>query len=471
MNETPSPRDLPRVDTVLQAEAMRRAADAYGQPAATTAVRSALAHLRTEVVAGRQEAPLPSAEQLAEQVAAEMARSESTRLRPVFNATGILLHTNLGRAPLAEAACQAIYEVARGYANVELDLTSGDRTRRSLTVAPALCRLTGAEAALVVNNNAGALGLTLGALAAGKEIIVSHGELIEIGGGYRLPEVIEMFGARLRAVGSTNKTRVSDYVQAITSETAVLLAVHPSNYRISGFTATPRIEELAVVAREHQTPLVHDIGSGAMVDLTPWGFAEEPVAADSIAAGADVVLLSGDKLLGGPQCGVIVGRRDLIERCEQHPLSRALRVDKMTLAGLAATLALYERTGPQENPTPVLRMLRYPLAELEARTRRIARQLQENNERWQIAVLPDDAYLGGGTTPDQALPSWSMAMTLPAVSSERLAQAIRLGEPAIVARVRNDALIVSLHAIAEEDDPKLVEAITTAGQLAEGGSG
>lgn len=459
MTKKPSSlRDLPGVDAVLRTQAMGRAAGVYGQTPATTAVRTAIAALRTEVVEGTRQAPLPSAEELGEQVAAELKRAESTRLRPVVNATGVLLHTNLGRAPLAEAACQAMHDVAAGYANVELDLTTGKRTRRSLTVAAPLCRLTGAEAALIVNNNAGALGLTLGALAAGREIIVSHGELIEIGGGYRLPEVIEMFGARLRAVGSTNKTRADDYAKAISTDTAVLLAVHPSNYRISGFTAAPRIAELAEVAREHQVPLVHDIGSGAMFDLSEWGFAGEPVAAESIAAGADVVLFSGDKLLGGPQCGVIVGRRDLVERCEQHPLNRALRVDKMTLAGLAATLALYERTDPRENPVPVLKMLTCPLPELEARTRRFAKQLREKTSHFEITVQEDQAYLGGGTTPDQALPSWSIGLTLRGVTSERLAEALRLGEPAVVARVQNDTLIVSLHAVPPKYDAALMAA-------------
>ena len=449
-------RDLPGISTLLAANELRRAVERFGQPAVTDVAREVIDGLRSALVAGST-AEIPSADSIAARIV-ETLNARHSLLRPVINATGILLHTNLGRAPLAPAAAAAAREAGAAYCSVELDLSSGKRSKRAQAVSGAIRRLTGAEAAHVVNNNAGGLGLTLGALAAGREIIVSHGELIEIGGGYRLPEVIEIFGARLRGVGATNKTRASDYAQAIGAETAVLLSVHPSNYQVSGFTERPRIDELAAIARQSNIPLVHDIGSGALLDLEPFGIRDEPVASRSIAAGADVVLFSGDKLLGGPQCGVIAGRSDLVESIAQHPLNRALRVDKMTLAALRVTLEIYER-GKQTEKVPLLRMLSTSPEVIQLRTRDAAASLSEKLTGCRIEVIEDSAFLGGGTAPEQALPSWSMVLASPQRSASDLACALRMSEPAVAPRVQHDRLILSLHAVLPEDDERLVAAV------------
>src|SRR5437764_12218153 len=333
-------RDLPSVDELLHDERLAREPRAL----ALAAARSALAAAREEIQAGADPGDL------AARALAELEGLRAPRLRRVLNATGVIVHTNLGRAPLAPAALDRVREVARGYSNLEYDLGAGARGSRQDHVAGLLQRLTGAEAALVVNNNAAAVLLALAALAEGREVLVSRGELIEIGDGFRIPEVLARSGARLREVGTTNRTRAADYERAITPETALLLRVHQSNFRVIGFTEQARVDELAQVALSHELVLVDDLGSGALVDL-----GDEPVARASLAAGADLVCFSGDKLLGGPQAGIVVGRAELVERLRRHPLQSALRADPTTLAALEGTLALY-LDAPER--IPVLRMLR-----------------------------------------------------------------------------------------------------------------
>src|SRR5215210_2711988 len=367
-------RDLPSVDELA------RSAGLAGEPPAlvVAAARAALALAREEIKAGRDPGDL------VERALAELSTARAPALRRALNATGVVVHTNLGRAPLPEVALERVLEVGRGYSNLEYDLGAGTRGSRQDHAAGILRRLTGAEAALVVNNNAAAVLLALAALAEGREVLVSRGELIEIGDGFRIPDVLARSGAQLREVGTTNRTRAADYENAVGPETAAILRVHQSNFRVVGFTEQPRVEELARIAHERELVLVDDLGSGALVDTS-----DEPTARASLAAGADVVCFSGDKLLGGPQAGIVVGRADLVERLRRHPLQRALRADKLTLAALEGTLQLY-LDAPER--IPVVRMLRDETSAVRARAERLASALDG-------AVEETVARVGGGALP------------------------------------------------------------------------
>jgi L-seryl-tRNA(Ser) seleniumtransferase len=358
----------------------------------------------------------------------------------VLNATGVIVHTNLGRAPLAAAALEHVAAAARGYSNLEYDLDAGGRGSRQTHVAELLRRLTGAGAALVVNNNAAAVLLALAALAEGREVIVSRGELIEIGDGFRIPDVLARSGALLREVGTTNRTRASDYEQAIGPETAVLLRVHQSNFRVVGFTELPLVEELARVARTHELVLVDDLGSGALVDV-----GDERTARASLAAGADLVCFSGDKLLGGPQAGVVVGRADLVERLRRHPLQRALRADKLTLAALEGTLRLALET-PDE--VPVVRMLREPAERVRERAERLAALVGGEVEE-------TIARAGGGALPLAELPSFACAI------EEQLAAKLRTGDPPVVGIVRDGRLLLDCRTLADDEIDEVARAIAS----------
>jgi L-seryl-tRNA(Ser) seleniumtransferase len=356
----------------------------------------------------------------------------------VINATGVIAHTNLGRAPLAEGALARVQDVARGYSNLEYDLAAGRRGSRQDHVAGILRRLTGAEAALVVNNNAAAVMLALAALAEGREVIVSRGELIEIGDGFRIPDVLARSGARLVEVGTTNRTRAADYESAIGPETAVLLRVHQSNFRLVGFTEQPSLHELAQVAQSHKLPLVDDLGSGALVDV-----GDEPTARASLAAGADLVCFSGDKLLGGPQAGIVVGRADLVEQLRRHPLQRALRADKLTLAGLEGTLTL-ALEAPDE--IPVLRMLREPAETVRARAERLAEMVGGEVEE-------TVARAGGGALPLAELPSFACAV------EEDLAGKLRAADPPVIAVVRDGRTLLDCRTVQDEELEEVAEAV------------
>ncbi|QDT69225.1 L-seryl-tRNA(Sec) selenium transferase [Planctomycetes bacterium MalM25] len=456
-------RGLPSVNALLKEPALQAALGARGVSPVTEAVRSVLEETRREIRDGESQLPTPPDAELAERCLARLGAEAKPRLRPVINATGILLHTGLGRAPLAEEAIEAAAAVSRGYCNVEVDLESGERSQRSHAVAKMLGGLTGAEAALVVNNNAGATGLAVAALAAGREVVVSHGELIEIGGGYRMPEVVTAYGAELRAVGTTNKTRVADYENAIDEKTGALLVVHPSNYEVSGFTQRPALEDLAKVAAAHDVPLVHDVGSGALIDFAPFGCEGEPVVGSSVLAGADLVLFSGDKLLGGPQCGIAVGKRRLVEKMLRHPLCRALRVDKVTLAALQATLALYADPETAKQRVPLLRMLNAPLGELRRRAEGLACELRRSLSGWDVTAICDEAYVGGGALPHRSLASWSVALKPSDESSEdAFAQRLRAGSPPVVGRLSQGRLVLGLHAVHPEEDSLLLSSVVSA---------
>jgi len=419
-------RDLPSVD-----ELARTTDDPLGVPAA----RTVLARAREQIRAGSDPGDL------GELIAEELRAARAPRLRRLLNATGVIVHTNLGRAPLAAAALEHVAEAARGYSNLEYDLAAGGRGSRQTHVAGLLRRLTGAESALVVNNNAAAVLLALAALAEGREVLVSRGELIEIGDGFRIPDVLARSGARLREVGTTNRTRAADYEEAIGPETAVLLRVHQSNFRIVGFTEQPSVDELAQVAQSNKLVFVDDLGSGALVDV-----GDEPTARAGIAAGADLVCFSGDKLLGGPQAGIVVGRADLVERLRRHPLQRALRADKLTLAALEGTLRLaLER--PDE--IPVLRMLREPAESVRERAERLAQLVAGEVEE-------TVARAGGGALPLTELPSYACAV------EEELAERLRAAEPPVVGIVRDGRLLLDCRTLADSELDEVAAAVLAA---------
>ena len=419
-------RDLPSVDELTRG---------IDDPLAVEAARTLLARAREQIQDGIEPGDL------GDLLRVELADARRPSLRRVINATGVIAHTNLGRAPLADAAIERVRDVARGYSNLEYDVAAGGRGSRQVHVAGILRRLTGAEAALVVNNNAAAVLLALAALAEGREVVVSRGELIEIGDGFRIPDVLARSGARLREVGTTNRTRAADYEAAIGPETAVLLRVHQSNFRVVGFTEQPRLEELGEIARRHDLPLVDDLGSGALVDV-----GDEPTARASLAAGADLVCFSGDKLLGGPQAGIVVGRAELVERLRRHPLQRALRADKLTLAALEGTLTL-ALDSPDE--IPVLRMLREPVETLRARAERLAGLVEGEVEE-------TVARAGGGALPLVELPSFACAV------EERLATPLRIGNPPVVGIVRDGRLLLDCRTLTDAEADEVAAAVRTA---------
>jgi L-seryl-tRNA(Ser) seleniumtransferase len=458
----PSVRLLPPVHAVLDRPILAELLTARGREATVRAVRAAVAEARAALARGAEADVDP--EGLARRAVA-ILKDERPALRPVLNASGILLHTGLGRAPLAAEAIEAVARVARGYANLEFDLETGGRGRRTTGVAALLRRLTGAEAATVVNNNAGATILALRALAAGREVVVSRGQLVEIGGSFRLPEIFEVSGARLREVGTTNKTRLSDYERAIGPATAALLRVHPSNYRIVGFTEEVGIAELAVLAKAHGVFTIDDIGSGAPGPGRPPHVAGEPTFAEGLHAGADLVLGSGDKLLGGPQCGLLVGTAAAVARVERDPLMRALRVDKMTLAALEATLLLAldaERGGRR---IPLWSFLNTPLEALRARAGRLAEAFRAELGL-DASVVETTAYLGGGSLPVEPIPTAAVRVGPPfpaAYGSEGAwARALRTGDPPVVPRVQDGAVLFDLRALAPDEDALLLAAVRRA---------
>jgi L-seryl-tRNA(Ser) seleniumtransferase len=416
-------RDLPSVDELARD---------VDDPLAVDAARAVLDRAREEIRAGVDPGVLGV------RLREELRSARAPSLRRVLNATGVVLHTNLGRAPLADEALAQVVDAARGYSNLELDLREGARGSRQDHAAAILRRLTGAEAALVVNNNAAAILLALAALAEGRDVLVSRGELIEIGDGFRIPDVLARSGARLVEVGTTNRTRARDYEKAVGPQTALLLRVHQSNFRVVGFTELPRLEELAAVARRHSLPLVDDLGSGVLVEL-----AGEPSARESLAAGADLVCFSGDKLLGGPQAGIVVGRADLVEQLRRHPLQRAMRADKLTLAALEGTLRLY-LDAPER--IPVLRMLRDDVETVRARAERLAELVGG-------AVEETVGRVGGGALPLAELPSFACAV------DEALAAPLRSGEPPVVGIVRDGKLLLDCRTLADAEIDEVAAAV------------
>ncbi|HET7600420.1 MAG TPA: L-seryl-tRNA(Sec) selenium transferase [Gemmatimonadales bacterium] len=417
-------RHLPSVDRLLREPAVAALLEVAPRAAVVAAVRDAVAAART-----RRAGP---PDDWAAEVRDQLARRVAPSLRPVLNATGVVLHTNLGRAPLAPAALEAVAAVAGGYANLELDLPSGTRGSRADHARTLLAELTGAEDGLAVNNAAGALVLALNALAEGREVLISRGELLEIGGSFRIPDILEKSGARLREVGTTNRTHLEDYARAIGPASAVILTVHRSNFEQTGFVATPDPEAVAALAHQRGLAYVYDVGSGLLADLAPWGLTGEPRVGDAVGAGADLVLFSGDKLLGGPQAGCLVGARGTIERCRRNPLARALRADKLTLAALEATLRLYRDPAVATREIPVLAMLTAGPAELERRAEALARSCPAELAP---ALVPGESAVGGGSFPGARLPTTLVLLDAGPLGADGLALRLRLGQPPVVTRV------------------------------------
>jgi L-seryl-tRNA(Ser) seleniumtransferase len=460
-------RSLPSIDLLLQTAGELLAA--YGRPLTLSALRTSLDEIRLEVRAGGATPDNPAILALAE---AHLIDWTKPTLQPVINATGVILHTNLGRAPLSTAALRAMELVSRGYSSLEFDLETGKRGSRLLHAEAVLQKLTGAEAALVVNNCASAVLLTLTALASRKRVIISRTQLVEIGGGFRIPEVMQQSGAKLVEVGATNKVRLDDYATALealappsvsirfsasksASESvppALLLHAHRSNFKLVGFTAEPGLAELAELAHRFGTLLIDDLGSGALLDTAQYGLEHEPTVQEALAAGADLVLFSGDKLLGGPQAGIILGRADLIAKLKKHPLARAVRADKTCLAGLTATLLHYLKD-EFEREVPIWRMVAAPLDEVKGRA-----------EAWQRAlgsgeVVPGQATVGGGSLPGQTFPTWLLALNVK--STEKFLARLRRAAPPIIARTENNRVLLDPRTVLAEQEPQLLTTLTS----------
>lgn len=456
---TADPRHLPQIQTLLTQPPLAALVIAYSHAEVVQALREALQSLRADILGGADVAlPDFAGATFVQKIETQIVAGRLPHLRCAINATGILIHTNLGRARLAAEALRQIADVAGGAANLELDLGTGKRRFRGAQVEALICDLTGAEAALVVNNCAAAVLLSLTALAQGRGVIASRGELIEIGGSFRLPDVIEASGAVLREVGATNKTRIADYARAIDSETAVLLKSHTSNYRIVGFTSTPSREELAALARQHGVVLIEDLGSGILVDLTAHGLGDEPVVADIVKSGVDLVMFSGDKLLGGPQAGILAGRAAVIDTLRSHPLLRAVRIDKLSLAALEATLRLYLPPNDPLRDIPVLRMLSAPLEDLWRRGEKLAGILRDLGVS-DLTVVESAAYVGGGALPQEDLRSVAVTLAQPLISAGTLAAALRGANTPVIGRIHHDRVHLDMRSIEDADVPAIVDAV------------
>lgn len=450
-------RALPAVDKVLADPRAAALIATYGRDSVTAAVRTALDAARARARAGAPVAPDPAA--LIEGAAQVLRRRFAPSLRPVINATGVIIHTNLGRAPLSEAAQAAMLAAAAGYSTLEFDLETGRRGSRLVHAEAILREITGAEAALIVNNNAAALVLTLTALARDRAVIISRGQLVEIGGGFRIPEVMAQSGARLVEVGTTNRTRAADYERAITPETAALMRAHASNFKQIGFVESVPLEELARIAHRHHLLAIDDLGSGALLDTAVYGLDHEPTVGESLAAGMDVICFSGDKLLGGPQAGIIVGRKPYLDALKRHPLMRAIRADKLTTAGLAATLDHYRR-GDALTAIPVWRMIARPLADL-----------RQQAEAWAAALAPlpaqvgaSESTVGGGSLPGATLPTACLALR-PA-SPDAFLAALRAQDPPVIARIERDAVLFDPRTVLPGQETDLLAAIRRAWETA-----
>jgi len=454
-------RRLPSVHDLLATEPLIEAGKQFGRDRTREAARHTLEQKREQLQIGEASEIDSNIEQLAVEVVSLLDERKQLEMRRVINATGIVLHTGLGRAPLAKAAIEAVNQAA-GYCNLELDLLTGERSQRVNSVESDLCALTGAESAHVVNNNAGATGLVLAALALGREVIVSHSELIEIGGGFRLPQVFQAYGARLRAVGTTNRTRIEDFVAAMSGETGAVMVIHPSNYRVVGFTQSTALEDLVALGKSRNVPVIHDIGSGALVEIAGETWDSDPIARESIRKGADLVLFSGDKLLGGPQCGVIVGKHALVSRLTSHPMSRALRIDKLSLAALQATLAIYRRgiSDPRElDAIPLLNLVQTPISELRDRAMKLAKRLTAIDSDWETTALESVSYVGGGSLPGSELPSWAIAISHSDIDPGVLAQELRIARPSVVGRVQEGSLLLDLRTVSPDEDERMYDSV------------
>jgi len=442
---------LPSVDRLLEHPRVEYLCHLYPRQAVAVWVRGEIEQARREVANGK--AP-PTTEELATGVEARAQALGEPSLRAVINATGVILHTNLGRAPVSYEALAAVRAVGLGYSNLEYDLAKGDRGSRQAHIEALLCHLTGAEAALVVNNNASGILLGLASLARGREVIVSRGQAIEIGGGFRIPDVLRQSGARLVEVGTTNRTYVSDYDAAVTKGTAAILRVHASNFQVVGFTHTVPLADMVALGRRREVPVLDDLGSGCLLDTAHFGMAHEPTIQESLETGSALAFASGDKLLGGPQAGIIVGKKDLVDRLRRHPLARAVRIDKFSLAGLAITLVHYLR-GEAVSKVPVWRMIATPVAEIERRAQAWASQLGRIAK-----VIPGESTVGGGSLPGQTLPTRLVALAVPQV--DEFAAKLRAAEHPVIGRIAEDKLLLDPRTVLPEEEGILLSTLSEA---------
>jgi len=448
-------RRLPSVDRLTSEERIRRLQEIYPHALIVDLIRRHLQHDRLSIAAGN---PCPSVNEIVESICTQARTLANPSLCPVINATGVILHTNLGRAPLSQEAAAAMDTVAKGYCNLELDLDSGTRGSRHTHIEHILCQLTGAEAALVVNNNASAVLLGLTALAKKREVIVSRGQAIEIGGGFRIPDVMRQSGAKLIEVGTTNCTYVADYEQAISPRTAALMRIHSSNFRITGFTQWVTLDELATVGKQYDLPVLDDLGSGCLLDTSKFGLAPEPMVQQSVASGAGLIFFSGDKLIGGPQAGIIVGRKQLVDRLKKHALARAVRIDKIRLAGLIATLIHYLK-GEAVEKVPVWRMISAPLDEIDRRARLWAQPLKDL-----ARVVEGETMIGGGSLPGGTLPTKLIAIGGEGKRKDQniaqtLSQRLRCQERPVVGRISGNVLFLDPHSVLPEEDEVVLQAL------------
>lgn len=454
-------RALPKVDALLEREDLSALVGEIPRALVVDAVREAVEGTRTAIVDGHDADPSADAVAAA---AAALARVKARRsLRRVINATGIVVHTNLGRSPLAPAALDAVVDVARGYSTLEYDVTDGERGSRHVHVEELICKLTGAEAAMAVNNNAAAVMLVIAGLARGKDAIVSRGQLVEIGGSFRVPDVMAESGATMVEVGATNKTHLSDYANAITDRTGLLLKVHSSNFRVVGFTEEVSSADLVALGGEHGVPVFEDQGSGVMIDLRKWGLPYEPTVAEAITAGVDAVSCSGDKLLGGPQAGIIAGKWHVVQALKKHPLARAVRLDKMTLAALEVTLRLYLEPERAAVEIPTLRMLFATRKDLAERAVRLADEITKRcGDAYLTGTHDDVSRAGGGALPMADIPTTVVALSPQRMGVVELERRLRLGEPHVIARIAEDRLLLDPRTLAEEEEHEVVEALLVA---------
>lgn len=426
-----------------------RLAEEHGRDLVVKTARAVVEDVRSRIISG----DAASVENISQMVVERVREKFAPSMRHAINAAGIILHTGLGRAMLSQAACDAVSDIIKGYCTLATDLETGQRSSRDVHVSSLLCELTGAEAATIANNNAAATMLILNTLAHGKEVIVSRGQLVEIGGSFRMPEVMEMSGATLHEVGTTNKTHLRDYAEAINENTGAILRVHQSNYRIVGFTSEPSIEELAPLAKEHALPLIDDLGSGALVDLKAYGLESEPMVQDSIRAGVDAACFSGDKLIGGPQSGIIVGKAETIQKIKKNPLARALRVGKMEVAAIEATLKLFLDPSKLNERHPTYRMLSISLDELEKRAKAVAEKLTN------ASVIDGKSQVGSGSVPAETLPTKLLAVKPSGMSAEAFARKLRYNSPPIFARIHQDTVLLDFRTIQPEEDETVLAAI------------
>jgi L-seryl-tRNA(Ser) seleniumtransferase len=457
-------RKIPSVDEILSNPQIADLLRTYPRTVVVDAVRNGLKRLRQQLLDKKELTDLEeeffSFEHLYSLFRKEIDLQVQPRLRHLINATGVVIHTNLGRSPLHPSALKHMIDIAKNYSNLEYDLDRGERGNRYTHVEGILCRLSGAESALVVNNNAGAVLLVLNTIAEGREVIVSRGELVEIGGAFRIPDVMRHSGASLREVGTTNRTYLSDYQKAIGSQTALLLKVHTSNFRVMGFTSDVSLQELVQLGRQHDLPVMNDLGSGCFVDLSQYGLEKEPTVQEAIKTGVDVVTFSGDKLLGGPQAGIILGKKNLLDLIKINPLTRALRIDKLTLAALESTLLLYldEKRAMEEIPT--LRMLSLDTGNLKRRGRHLLRRLSGMVDKGtQLTLREDVSQVGGGALPLQELPTMVLAVKPLDLSVNELEENLRKGEPPIISRISKDELILDMRTVLDEEIPLLAAGI------------